>query len=670
MNAQHSDTIELGQVARLVTRGWRTVVAFTAAGMLAALAVVMLARRQYTGTGSIILKVGSSTSSSAIIGQVTGLGDITSGLLGGKSQLETEIEIMSSRAVAGDVVDSLRLQARIFSDPMVSPRAALQALEAPGSFKKFRVRFRQEAEGGSYVVDDASPRIAMTPGAPVRVGAATLTFSPSARLGREFEVEIRDRDDAIDRLARNLAIDKGKGEVASISYRGDDSVTAAAVPNLLMAIYLQRRRGVDRGVNQRNVEFLTAKADSMARALTEATRSLRLQQEASGVLDAEAVAKVGLESSAELRAKLADVMVEEGALQQLIAQVKAKTLGPRQLAAYPTFLKSPAVNDIISQLTDVQTRRTVLLGTRMPADPAVRALEISADSLEAQLYPYATTYASALAKERNDLQTEIDRIETRLTRLPVAAESGKRLQLRIEELARLSGGMQAQLVAAKLAAIGEGGDVRVLDDAAIPKRPSFPRPVLLLAGGTFGGFVCGLIGALLFGSLGRWVRDPLEVERTTGVPTLQFDPAVPLMLANGASRTIIVAPVQDGVALGPVTRRLAQTAASRSITSAILTLEPTASDVNGSITRLEAEYELVIVQLTSLNSDAAAAAIQAGRPVLLVTPGDRADRRRLTGAVQMLKRLEVPVAGIVMSSEGSRRASLPDVPVLGVPERP
>ena len=26
MNAQHSDTIELGQVARLVTRGWRTVV--------------------------------------------------------------------------------------------------------------------------------------------------------------------------------------------------------------------------------------------------------------------------------------------------------------------------------------------------------------------------------------------------------------------------------------------------------------------------------------------------------------------------------------------------------------------------------------------------------------------------------------------------------------------
>jgi uncharacterized protein involved in exopolysaccharide biosynthesis len=666
VNAQHSETIELGQVARTVTRGWRTVAAFTLAGMLAALAVVILARRQYTGAGSIILKVGTSTSSSAIVGQVTGLGDLTSGLLGGKSQMETEIEIMSSRSVAGELVDSLRLQARIFSDPMISPRHAVQSLSAPGSFKRFRIRFVSAGDNKTYLIKGGPQPGTMTLGSPVQIGPATLTFAPGARLGREFELEIRDRDDAIERLGKTLSINKGKGEVASISYRADDSVTAAAVPNLLMSTYLQRRRGVDRGVNQRNVEFLTAKADSMAKALTEATRSLRLQQEASGVLDAQAVAKVGLESSAELRAKLSDVLVEQGALQQLIAQVKAHTLGPRQLAAYPTFLKSPAVNDIISALTDVQTRRTILLGTRTAADPAVRALEISADSLEAQLYPYATTYASALAKERSDLESEIERIDASLTRLPMAAESGTRLQMRIEELARLSGGMQAQLVAAKLAAIGEGGDVRVLDHAAIPKRPSFPKPLMTLAGGTFGGFFCGLIAALLLGSLGRWVRDPMDVERTTGVPTLQFDPAVPLMLANGGSRTIIVAPIQDGVALGPVVRRLAQTAASRSITSAVLTLPATAPDVNGSINRLESEYELVIVQLTSLTSDSAAAALQAGRPVLLVTPGDRADRRRLLGAVQMLKRLEIPVAGIVMSSQNSLTTAAADVPALSV----
>ena len=665
MTTLHSDTIELGQVARTVTRGWRTVILFTSVGLIAALAVVLFAPRQYSSSGSVILKVGSSSPGSALMGQVTGLGDLTSGLLGGKSQMETEIEIMSSRAVAGDLVDSLRLQARILSATAVSPRAALQSLSAPGSFKRFRAKLTQIGEA-RYTIEGPFGATTMVPGVPVQIGPATLTFHGGSLPGREFGIEIRDREDAVERVGKSLSIDKGKGEIATISYRADDSVTAAAVPNLLMAIYLDRRRGVDRGVNQRNVEFLTAKADSMARALTEATRSLRVQQEASGVLNAEAVAKVGLESGAALRAKLSDILVEQGALQQLIAQVKAKTLNPRQLAAYPTFLKSPAVNDIISQLTDVQTRRTVLLGTRTAADPAVRALEISADSLEAQLYPYATTYASALAKERSDLETEIKRIDDDLTRLPMAAESGGRLQMRIEELARLSGGLQAQLVAAKLAAIGEGGDVRVLDVAPVPKKPSFPKPIPMLAGGAFGGLMFGLIGAVLLGSLGRWVRDPVDVERTTGVPTLQFDPAVPLMLSNGGSRTILVAPVQEGVPLGPVVRRLAQTAASRSITSAVLTLQATTPDVNGSITRLESEYELVIVQLPSLSSDSAAAALQAGRPVLLVTPGDRADRRRLLAAVQMLKRLEVPVAGIVMSSQTSLSAAAPDVPALSV----
>ena len=57
----------------------------------------------------------------------------------------------------------------------------------------------------------------------------------------------------------------------------------------------------------------------------------------------------------------------------------------------------------------------------------------------------------------------------------------------------------------------------------------------------------------------------------------------------------------------------------------------------------------MIVQLPSLVSDTAAAALQHTRPVLLVAPGRRIERRRLLGAVQMLKRLEVPVAGIVMS---------------------
>jgi hypothetical protein len=138
------------------------------------------------------------------------------------------------------------------------------------------------------------------------------------------------------------------------------------------------------------------------------------------------------------------------------------------------------------------------------------------------------------------------------------------------------------------------------------------------------------------------------------VPTLQFDPGVPLLVTSGASRTIVVAPIEDGVAVTAIVNRLAQTATSRSLSAAVLDLSMPTPDVQASVQRLEASHDVVILQLSSLVSETAAAALQPTRPVLLVAPGRRVDRRRLIGAVQMLRRLDVPVAGIVMSN-GSER---------------
>ena len=652
MTTEHSDTIELGQVARTIARGWRAAVGFTALGVGLAIAVILFAPRKYTGVGTIVIKAGGGSASggSSILSQVTGLGDISSGLLGAKSQMETEIEILSSRAVVGEVVDSLFLQARMLQSSPIPTRQMLSSIDASGSFKRRRYLFSRTPQAATYRYEGADGPGQMTPGTPLRLPGATLTFAVGVLLPNSFAIELRDREDAIERVSKHLLVEKDKGEVASVTYRGDDSVTAASVPNLLLDTYLARRKGIDRGVNQRRVEFLSAKSDSMAGALARAARDLRKQQEASGVLDATAVARVGLESGAGLRAKLTEVLVEQGALQRLMTQVNAKTLNPRQLAAYPAFLKSPAVNNIVSQLADVETRRTVLLATRVETDPQVVALVRSAADLEAQLVPYATTYGAALEKERSDIEAAVSHIDDDLARLPQAAESAGQLQIHMLDLAKLSAGLQAQLVEAKLAAIGEGGDVHPLDLAVAPKKPSFPNPPITAGLGAIGGLLCGLIAALLVGSLGRWVRDPIEVERTTGVPALRFDPAVPLLLSGAASRTLVVAPIDAGIAVTPVVNRLMQTAASRSISAAVLTLAAAGTDVNGSIARLEAEYNLVIVHLPSLLSDSAAATLQHARPVLLVTAGDRIERRRLMGAVRMLKRLDVPCAGIVMSS--------------------
>src|SRR5205823_804327 len=125
-------------------------------------------------------------------------------------------------------------------------------------------------------------------------------------------LELRDRDDAINRLAKHLAVGKAGGEVATVGYRGDDSLTAAAVPNAIVSVYLARRTTTDRGVNQHRVEFLESKADSAALALSAAERALRRQQESSGVIDPQVVGKIELERAVQLRAALTELRVEDG----------------------------------------------------------------------------------------------------------------------------------------------------------------------------------------------------------------------------------------------------------------------------------------------------------------------------------------------------------------------
>jgi tyrosine-protein kinase Etk/Wzc len=654
VSTPQSDTIELSHVARAIARGWRAIVAFTALGIIGAALVILFAPRKYTGSGTLVLKAANPVGSSPL-SQIPGLSDISAGLLGGKSPMETEIEVLSSRSLIGTVVDSLLLQAKVVGRAPLPPRQVLSRIDAPGSFAERRYRFVKNATGGGYRFEGDDGSGEMTPGAVTRLPVGEVTFAAAAELPASFDLRLRDREDAVTWVDKHLKVGKEKGEVASIMYRGDDSVSAAMVPNTLIDAYLARRRGADRGVNQRRVEFLTAKNDSMERALALAARALRREQEASGVLDPMESAKIDLESAAELRTKLTNVLVEQGALKQLIDQINAKTVDPRELAAYPAFLGSAVINSLVGQIADLETRRMLLLATREEGDRDVVAIEKSAANAKAKLLPFAQTYAEALAKERADLEASLSKIDQSLARLPKAAESSGQLERDVLSLSKMAAVLQAQIVDAKLAAIGEGGDIKPLDLAYPPKKPSFPNPILTAGIGVTGGLFFGLFAALLLGSLGRWVRDPIDLERTTGVPSIQFDPAVPLLLSNGGSRTIVVAPTEAGLEVTPVVTRLAHTAASRSLSAVVLNLTNEAADVNGTIARLEGEHDLVIVQLPSLVSDTAVAALQHGRPVLLVTPG-RTERRRVVSAVEMLKRLEVPCAGIVMNGPNGARA--------------
>jgi hypothetical protein len=247
-------------------------------------------------------------------------------------------------------------------------------------------------------------------------------------------------------------------------------------------------------------------------------------------------------------------------------------------------------------------------------------------------------------------------MDAKLGTFPGAAEEGARLLREVKRLGATQTALQTQLVQARLNTVTEGGDVRGLDVATVPKKVVFPEPWLTSGVGLGAGLVVGILLALVGGSHGRYLEDQYAIERTLGVPALRFDARTPLLMSGRTSlRTVLLIPVGSGVATNRVAERLVETALARGQSATILDLTAPApvatlgASVGGMIARLEQEHGLVIARLPGLSADSTAAVLSESRPVLLVVPPRRINRRELSGALDTLRRLEVPCAGVVLS---------------------
>jgi hypothetical protein len=189
--------------------------------------------------------------------------------------------------------------------------------------------------------------------------------------------------------------------------------------------------------------------------------------------------------------------------------------------------------------------------------------------------------------------------------------------------------------------------------------------------GTAGGLVAGIIAALFLGWFGRWLRDPVEIERLTGIAAERMQPDAPLLVAGAsAQRTVLVIPLDERAQSRIVAERLARTASARSLPVNVLDFTGNGAgsgngklvaadvDIARQIELLEQQHGMLVVQLPALYSDTTVAVLRETRPVVLVAPPGPVDRTRLTAALDTLRRMNIPCAGIVISDATGRARTL------------
>jgi tyrosine-protein kinase Etk/Wzc len=462
--------LDLSSVSQTIRSRWRALAVGLLVGAVTAVSVLLFVPPRFNGRAMVLIRTTQVDPSAALRTKMGAVAELMPNALGGNldEELSTEIALLSSRATYGAVVDSLKLQVVPISPGRTPPYAVVDSIRTTGRFK---------------------PRkITLSPG-PNAFEGGTIWASGAAR------VRVWDREDAIDEMEKRADVRLLSGNTVEIKYRGRDSLTAAEVPNLIANVYMIRRRTVDRGLNQRRLEFLDAKQDSVRVELRQTADLLASVARQFGVgaspeIGGEAMAT----GAAEMEAKLAELRATEIAMDSLIASTRAGRMDPRFLAGFPDMVRSIAANDLLSQIATVETQRNILLGRQPATSPEAVALERARDSLVSQMLPIATTYREAISQQRASVERDLERLNARIARLPAQAAAVGKEQAELTRLLQMHTGMGVQVLDARLAALMEGGDVRVIDPAATPRKVSFPRRMPTIA-------VClalGLVGGLAY----------------------------------------------------------------------------------------------------------------------------------------------------------------------------
>jgi uncharacterized protein involved in exopolysaccharide biosynthesis len=444
-------------------------------GGLVAVGILSFMTPRFDGHSMMLIRTSAGLDPSSLVkdklGALSELMPSNLGLSNSDDDLATELALLQSRAVLGAVVDSLRLEVIPREPSRIPAIAIIDSMKLAGRFKPIKVPIRA---------------------GPNRFAQGTIWARESG------EVKLLDREDAIDEVAERLVVRKTGGGAVDIGYRARDSVTAARVPNLVAAVYMVRRKTVDRGLNQRRLEFLAAKADSVRGDLRHSADVLADVSARSGAgASAEISGRALAEETGALEARLSEIRASEAALDSIVNLRGGHSVDPRRLAGVPDLLRSPAVNDLVAQIAKVETDRTVMLASRPETSPQVVALEQARDSLMGQLMPIATSYRQSLARQRVSIERDLKGLYAQIARLPGQTAAVAKEQAEVARLSAMNVGMGAQVLSARLAALAEGGDVRVIDEAVSPRRVTFPRPLPTIALCLVGGAIAGLVLALL-----------------------------------------------------------------------------------------------------------------------------------------------------------------------------
>lgn len=518
MREEIDEEISLQDYIRVLRKRKWTIFAVTITAIIIVIIANFFMQPVYKTTTTVLLSKISSPQ--AIFGSAE-----SSLLFGQADEIETQIEILKSYSIAKGVAEKL----------------------PPDIFEEAQAEnFARKIETFRWLINVLDILHLKNFAASILLG-----ISDTSNNGEEKATPEEKEEAIISQVRKSITVNALKNtSIIEINSENINPQLASIIANSTASVFVEESRSINRSRASEAKRFIEEQLIEKETELKQAEEEKLEYKREENILYLDEETKINIE-------QLANFQSQEIEVNNQIAENKAKLAEvhrqlEKQAETYissETITTNPAVRELQSQLTGLEIQLPTLLEKYSKGSPQVSEAEIKIretknkisekvaeivgskvstrnpiyQTLLAQVVTLETTLIS-LETKKESLASSVKEYEGRLERLP-----DKELYLaRLERAIKVSESTYIILLEkhqeARINEAMELGDIRVIDEARIPKNPIKPNKTLNLAIGGILGLMLGVMLTFFLEYMDNTIKTTEDIERTLDLPILGVIP--------------------------------------------------------------------------------------------------------------------------------------------------
>lgn len=464
---------------------------------------------------------------------VADVSEVLSGLPTDPTSIRNQVEILTSRNLAGRVIDKLKLM----QDGEFNPDAASWSSFLKYLHPRYWLPALPKPEAGGPHVIPVSIK-GMTVNLP-DMNTALKYINPRfwfPGLSRpEFDAKSMDlaRNAAIDKFLSRIAVEPiGLSTAMKVSFASVDPEKAARICNSIADEYVEDQLNAKFEATKKTTQWLSDRIQELSRQAQAADAAVQQYKAVNNITETSAGVSTLDQQIGDLNGQIIaanSALAEKKAIYDRVEEL-ART---GHAADVSQVVASPLIAQLRSQEVDLARQEGELATKYGPRHPKMLDIKSQMGNLGAKIGEETHRVIQSLASDVSVAQAHTDALKQSLEQLEAQsmAQNKSKVQLgALESSAKSARAMYEAFMARLNETRGQEGiqsaDARVISRAEMPSAPSYPNKKLAAAVITPGALFLGLLLAFVIEKFDYGFRTAAQVEAMAGYSVLATVPEV------------------------------------------------------------------------------------------------------------------------------------------------